>query len=120
MVLVDTSVWIEHFRHGSPMLVRLLNDGQVASHAAVIGELACGGLRRPTATLALLHRLPRALAASDDEARHFIDQHRLSGRGLGWVDVQLLAAAALSHSQLWTVDRRLHEAGQRLRLAFSA
>jgi len=120
VVLVDTSVWIEHFRHGSPMLVCLLNDGHVASHSAVIGELACGGLRRGTATLDLLRRLPRALAATDEEALHFLDRHRLSGRGLGWIDVQLLAAATLSHAQLWTVDRRRHEAGQRLRLAFSA
>jgi predicted nucleic acid-binding protein len=120
MVLVDTSVWIEHFRHGVAGLVSLLEAGRVASHPAVVGELACGTLRQRATTLDLLRRLPRALVATDDEALHFLDRHRLSGRGLGWTDVHLLAAAALSHCQIWSLDRQLDDAGRRLRLAFKA
>ena len=113
-------MWIEHFRHGLPALVRLLEAGQVQSHPAVVGELACGTLRQRATTLGLLHRLPRVLTATDDEALHFLERHHLSGLGLGWTDVHLLAATALGHGQLWTVDRQLHEAGRRLRLAFQA
>jgi predicted nucleic acid-binding protein len=120
VVLVDTSLWITHLRHGVTALVRLLEDGRVATHPAVIGELACGSLRQRATTLELLQRLPRALVASDDEALHFVDHHGLFGRGLGWIDVHLLAASALSHFQLWTADRRLHDAGRRLRLVFRA
>jgi predicted nucleic acid-binding protein len=89
----------------------------VASHPAVIGSLAWT-LRRRTITLDLLRRLPRAHVATDDEALRFLEQHRLFGRGLGWTDVHLLAAAALSHFPLWTMDQRLRDAGRRLRLAF--
>jgi predicted nucleic acid-binding protein len=120
MVLVDTSVWIEHFRHGVSGLASLLHDGRVASHPAVVGELACGTLRQRATTLDLLRRLPGALVATDDEALHFLDRHRLSGRGLGWTDLHLLAAAALSQFPLWSLDRRLDDAGRRLRLAFKA
>jgi len=119
VVLVDTSLWIDHFRRGVPALVELLHAGHVTCHPAIIGELACGTLRERTPTLDLLRRLPRAVVATDDEAMHFLDRHRLFGRGLGWTDVHLLAAAALSHLQLWTADQRLHEAGRRLRLAFT-
>ena len=120
MVLVDTSVWIDHFRRGTPALERLLITGGVKCHPAVIGELACGVLRQRDTTLGLLRRLPRALLATDGEALRFLQDHRLFGQGLGWTDVHLLAAATVSGCQLWTVDRRLHEAGRRLRLAFSA
>lgn len=119
MVLVDTSLWIEHLRHGVTTLATLLEDGRVASHPSVIGELACGTLHRRATTLDLMRRLPRALVATDDEALHVLERDRLLGRGLGWTDVHLLAAAALSHFQLWTADRRLHVAARRLRLAFS-
>ena len=119
MVLVDTSLWIEHFRRGSSVLERLLIEGRVACHAAVIGELACGTLRQRDRTLGLLRRLLSARPATDEEALRFLEDHRLFGRGLGWTDVHLLAAATLSGYQLWTVDRRLHQAAQRLRLGFS-
>ena len=120
MVLVDSSVWVDHFRRGEPALAELLESAHVACHPAVIGELACGTLRARSTTLDLLRRLPRALVATDDETLHFLDRHRLAGRGLGWVDVHLLAATALSHARLWTADRRLHDTARRLRLAFSA
>jgi len=119
VLLVDTSVWVEHFRHGVTTLARLLEEGRIACHPAVIGELACGSLAQRATTLDLLRRLPSALVATDAEALHFLDQHRLYGRGLGWTDVNLLAATALGHSRLWTLDQRLDLAARRLRLAFS-
>ena len=120
MVLVDTSVWIDHFRRSLPALEHLLLAGTVVCHPTVIGELACGALRRRAGTLDLLRRLPRAVAAADEEALRFIEDHRLFGRGLGWADVHLLAAATLSGCPLWTLDRRLNEAGHRLRVAYRA
>ena len=120
MVLVDTSIWIDHFRRGSSILAGLLEDGLVATHPAVIGELACGTLRQRATTLDLLGRLPTAVAASDVEALRLLDAHRLFGRGLGWVDVHLLAAAALTPCRLWTADRSLDQAARRVRLAFDA
>lgn len=118
MVLVDTSVWIDHFRRGVPVLAELLQESRVACHPAIVGELACGVLRQRDTTLALLCLLPSATAATDGEALRFLEDHRLFGRGLGWTDVHLLAAAAVSGYQLWTADRRLEEAAQKLRLAF--
>lgn len=118
VVLVDTSVWIEHFRRGGTALGRLLDDGLVVTHPAVIGELACGTLRRRATTLELLRRLPTAVSANDDEVVRFLDHHRLFGRGLGWADVHLLAAATLTPCGLWTLDRPLGEAARRLRVAF--
>ncbi|MEO6028524.1 MAG: PIN domain-containing protein [Candidatus Binatia bacterium] len=118
MVLVDTSVWIDHFRRGAPALADLLHEGRVACHPAVVGELACGVLRQRDTTLELLRHLPSAAAATDGEALRFLQDHRLFGRGLGWTDLHLLAAAAVSGYQLWTIDRRLEEAAQKLRLAF--
>jgi predicted nucleic acid-binding protein len=119
MVLVDTSVWIDHFRRSSPKLEQLLLAGGVSCHPVVIGELACGVLRRRETTLDLLRRLPRAAAATDEEALRFIEDHRLFGCGLSWADAHLLAAATLSTCALWTGDRRLHAAGRRLRIAYT-
>lgn len=118
MVLVDTPVWIEHFRGGVAELVALLDAGRVLAHPAVVGELSCGTLRRRATTLALMQQLPRAVVASDDEALLLLERHRLFGSGLGWTDVHLLAAAALSHCRLWTTDGRLAAAGKRLRVGF--
>ena len=105
--LVDTSVWIDHLRSGNARLIELLREDSVLIHPAVIGELACGTLRRRAETLASLRLLPQAPEASLDEVLHFIDERRLHGRGIGWVDAQLLASAALSGVSLWTLDVRL-------------
>jgi hypothetical protein len=118
--LVDTSVWIDHLRRGVPALQRLLLAGDVASHLAVIGELACGSLRQRAATIDLLRRLPRALTATDEEALRLIEDHRLFGCGLGWIDVHLLASAMMSSCGLWTLDRRLREASGRCQIAYDA
>jgi predicted nucleic acid-binding protein len=114
MVLVDTSVWIEHLRHGSERLVSLLEDGLVACHPFVIGELACGYVTRRDEMLALLGRLPMLAPVSHDEALQFVEARSLAGSGLGWVDVHLLAAARLVGAGLWTADARLKKIANRL------
>jgi predicted nucleic acid-binding protein len=109
MVLVDTSVWIEHFRSGGVGLDALLNDGQVVCHPFIVGELACGNLKNRSVILSLLQDLPMAVRAEDAEILHCIDHHRLMGKGLGYIDMHLLMSAILARIPLWTLDRRLCE-----------
>src|SRR5438477_7555955 len=110
MVLVDSSVWIAHFRDGHPELADLLNDGRVFMHPFIRGELACGNLKNRVTLLSDLSALPQAHCASDEDATHLIDVRGLWGRGLGWVDVHLLAAALISNCSFWTLDKRLASA----------
>ena len=117
MILADTSVWVEHLRRGEPRLASLLGAGEVSCHPFVIGELACGNLRRREELLGLLAALPALEKASDGEVLQFIARHRLQGKGLGLVDTHLLAACALARRQLWTFDTRLAKAAERLALA---
>lgn len=117
MVLVDTSVWIAHFRRASAALQEMLVAGAVACHPAIIGELACGTLKARAATLDLLRTLPRVGDATDEEALTFLEHHRLFGSGLGWTDVHLLASAAVSGCDIWTLDRKLMASARRLDLA---
>jgi predicted nucleic acid-binding protein len=120
MVLVDTSVWIDHLRRGDARLAKLLDAQQVLMHPFVAGELACGNLKNRREILGLLDALPQAVAATHAEVRGFIETHRLMGKGLGFVDTSLLAATALGgDAQLWTRDKRLREASLQLGLAFS-
>jgi len=107
VILVDTSVWVEHLRLDLPRLATLLHKGEVLIHPWVIGELACGNLRDRSQVLELLKGLLAATVASDAEVLLLIEQDRLMGRGIGYVDAHLLAAARLSHCRLWTQDRRL-------------
>jgi predicted nucleic acid-binding protein len=107
VLLADTSVWVDHFRHSNGTLVSLLNDGQVATHPFVIGELACGNLHARRTILALMAGLPSVTIATHDEAMVFAEAHHLYGRGLGWIDIHLLTSAVISNVQLWTLDRRL-------------
>ncbi len=116
MILVDTSVWVDHLRRGNDELARLLVDGEVLCHPFVIGELACGRLTDRAAVLAALQALPQAPGVEHQEALAFLEMHGLIGRGLGWIDVNLLASAMLSASSLWTLDRNLVEEARRLRL----
>ena len=104
MILVDTSLWVEHLRRGLPRLATLLQEGQVLIHPWVIGELACGNLRHRSAVLNLLQGLPAATVASDAEVLHMIERDRLMGRGIGYVDAHLLASAKLSRCDLWSRD----------------
>jgi len=120
MILVDTSVWVDHLRHGEARLADLLNDSQVLMHNFVLGELACGRLSDRIAVLKLLGDLPRAPMASDEEVLFFIERHSLPGRGIGYIDAHLLAATSLGESGLlWTRDRRLGSAAGDLGLAWS-
>lgn len=108
MILVDTSVWVEHLRTGDPGLATLLNSSQVLMHPFVLGELACGNLRQRAELLRLLKDLPQSTVARDEEVLFFIERHRLMGRGIGYVDAHLLAAVALDGAaRLWTHDKRL-------------
>jgi len=119
MVLVDTSVWVDHFRSGSAALADLLNQGLVAVHPFVNGELACGNLGKRSEILSLLQALPQAEKISDDEILFYIEKNSLSGKGLGLIDVHLLASAQLGDPLFWTRDRRLHDVTKKLNLAFS-
>lgn len=111
MTLIDTSIWVNHFRERDAKLVQLLIDGEAGVHPFVVGELACGNLKNRDATLDNLIRLPHARVASETEVRLLLDASRLWGNGLGWVDVHLLAAAKLSGWALFTADRALRRAG---------
>jgi predicted nucleic acid-binding protein len=117
MVLVDSSVWIDHLSKGNGRLVQLLNDGMVMCHPFVIGELACGHLRNREEILGLLAALPQAPLADHDEVLRLIDRHSLFGRRLGWVDVHLLGSSLLAASALWTLDKPLSQAAGELRVA---
>ncbi len=118
MILVDTSVWIDHLRKGDAALADLLNRGSVLMHPFIVGEIACGNLSRRALVLQLLADLPAAAVAGHDEAMAFIDRHALHGKGIGYIDVHLLASVALTPgASLWTRDKRLHEVAKRIGLA---
>ena len=118
MILVDTSVWIDHFRRTDPTLVELLNDGRVLGHPFVTGELALGNLRNRDEILDALQGLHKSSVATNDEVLLCITQNALSGLGIGYVDAHLLASVRLSQgSKLWTRDKRLRAAAGRLGLA---
>jgi predicted nucleic acid-binding protein len=114
VILVDTSIWIDHLRRSDPTLVALLHGSQVCSHPMIIGELALGSLRDRSTVLGLLTDLPRTPRATDAELLAFVERHALFGIGLSVVDAHLLAAVQLSSSdRLWTRDRRLRAAAER-------
>ena len=112
MILVDTSVWVQHLRRGVPRLVELLDQEMVICHPFVIGELAMGSLKNRASILTLLHRLPSTDVAAHRDVFALVERRRLHGAGLGWVDVHLLAAALLAGARLWTLDRGLARAAQ--------
>jgi predicted nucleic acid-binding protein len=114
VTLVDTSVWVDHLRHGDEELRALLDRGEVLCHPFIIGELACGSIANRTEVLELLRALPQSTIAEHDEAMHFLHKRRLYGRGLGWIDLHLLASASLSNVRLWTTDRALKRAAEQL------
>ena len=119
MVLVDTSVWIDHLRSGDAVLADLLEEARVLGHPFVVGELACGNLKNRREILRHLGELPEAPLATHLEVMTFIERHGLMGRGVGYVDVHLLASTALADAtRLWSRDRRLDGLATALELAF--
>ena len=118
MILLDTSVWVDHLRRGDSLVVRILESGEAASHALVVGELACGNLKSRARVIDLLRALPQSAIATDDEVLYLIARHKLMGRGIGYVDAHLLASALIGGSLLWTRNKRLREIALELRVAF--
>ena len=119
VVLVDTSIWVDHLRKGNSGLVSLLDDGAVVCHPFIVGELACGVMTNRVQILSLLQALPKADTASPDEVLLFIDNRGLAGKGLGYVDTHLLASAVLTGVPLWTLGKKLQRAAAGLRAAYA-
>jgi predicted nucleic acid-binding protein len=120
LILVDTSVWVDHLRRGDARLVALLESAKAASHPLVIGEIACGSLADRKTVLTLLQDLPMVAVADGDEVLAYIERRQLYGKGLGYVDMHLLAAVALTAGAwLWTRDKRLHVAAVSLGCAYT-
>lgn len=107
MILVDSSVWIDHFRKPSSRLEALLEAEDVCTHPLVIGEVACGNLKNRREIIALMHALPILQKVDDDEMLFFVDRHQLNGKGVGLIDIHLLASCLLDKSRMWTFDKRL-------------
>lgn len=121
MILVDTSIWVDHLNHGDRHLISALRHGRVLVHPFVVGELALGNLRQRQTVLGDLSNLPAAIVASDDEVHALIERRRLFGLGIGYVDAHLLAATMLTAgARFWTRDKRLAAIAGQLGLAASA
>lgn len=120
MIIVDTSVWVDHLHKAVPLLGDVLENGEVATHPFVIGEIACGEIARRREVLDLLLTLPSAVVADDDEVLHFIEHYRLMGKGIGYIDAHLLASAVLTNgATLWTRDKRLNAIAVNLQIEFA-
>ena len=120
MILVDTSVWIDHFRRSGRHLSALLDKEIVCAHPFILGELACGNIKNRKEIISLLRALPEVHKASDDETLYFIEQHNLGGRGIGLIDVHLLASCFINRCSLYTLDKRLKEVAEDLNIAYPA
>ena len=121
MILVDTSVWVDHLQHGNAQLAEQLGKGQVLAHPFVLGELALGSLRQRAKVLDAMQNLPMAAVASSDEVLTFIGTHTLHGMGIGYVDAHLLASSRLTPAaRLWTLDERLQAAAHQMGLSANA
>ena len=118
MTLVDTSVWVEHFRKGDLKLQDLLADSKAVVHPFIIGELACGNLKNRAEILHLLSELPQSIVAEQGEVLKLVDSKRLFGTGLGWIDAHLLASALLSNVTLISYDKAVREAASRLGIKY--
>ena len=119
MVLVDTSVWIDHLRSNEPELVKLLESNRVLGHPFVRGELALGNLSKRQMILKALDNLPQTPVAFNDEMNVFIENHALFGLGIGFIDAHLLASTRLAvNTKLWTRDKRLLTTASKFDLAY--
>jgi predicted nucleic acid-binding protein len=117
VTLVDTSVWVDHFRRSNSALSQMLMDGEVLSHPFVIGELACADFKNRAEIRRLLTALPTTNPAEHDEVLHLVEDKRLFGRGIGWLDVHLLASCMITGCALWTNDKPLRAAAASLAVA---
>src|SRR3989304_3904897 len=118
MVLVDTSVWVSYLRDGNAELASLLNDGRVLSHPLIVGELAGGNLKDRSVILSFLKLLPMSIEADHDEVLSFIENNRLMGKGMGYVDVHLITSAVLTGVPVWTLDKKLAQAADSLHIRY--
>ena len=118
-VLVDTSIWVNHFRSSTTHLEGLLENTKVICHPLIIGELACGNLKNRNEILSLLSALPMAPEVDYDEALEFIEINNLMGKGIGFIDVVLLASSRLAELPIWTNDKRLKEAAHGLYISYT-
>ncbi|NKB76680.1 MAG: PIN domain-containing protein [Gammaproteobacteria bacterium] len=119
MILVDTSIWIDHFRNGDTNLITLLQGRQVLVHPFIIGELACGNLTNRVEILSMLSRLPQTKLPGNDEVLYLIEENSLMGKGIGFIDAHLIAATRLTQTALiWTRDKRLSKAASSLGFAY--
>ena len=118
MVLVDTSAWVTHLRYRNRALEALLNDGHVICHPFIVGELACGVLKNRVEILALLQSLPIATQIEHEEVMQFIENYHLMGKGLGYIDMHLLASALLTEVPLWILDKKLNEVSSKLGIIY--
>ena len=114
ITLADTSVWVDHLRHDRHGLASLLEQNAVLCHPFVVGELACGSLADRDRLLRLLSALPRAMVVEHEEVMRLVGDRRIHGRGLGWIDMHLLASSILEKCALWTLDKRLEAAATEL------
>ena len=119
MILVDTSIWIDHLRKGDITLIELLNANKVLAHPFVIGEIACGNLNNRKEILSMLDRLPKVKTAENEEVLYFISENGLMGRGIGFIDAHLLASTLLMQNTfIWTRDKRLSQVASHLTIAY--
>jgi predicted nucleic acid-binding protein len=114
MVLVDTSIWVSHLRDGNVGLEKLLSDGEVVCHPFIVGELACGNLENRYEILTYLQSLPMTILAEDEEVLKFIESNQLMGKGLGYIDIHLIASAVLTDVPLWTFDKTLDKFAKKI------
>jgi predicted nucleic acid-binding protein len=118
VVIVDTSVWINHFNSSDLDLVVLLDNNRVLMHDFVLGEIACGSLKARIQKLELLNDLPKSAIAEISEVLFFIEKNKLMSKGIGFVDTHLLASASITKCKVWTYDKRLQLAAEQLKLSY--
>ncbi len=119
MIMADTSVWIDHFRYGNEQLSKLLNQGKVVIHDLIIGEFACGNLKNRQKILSYMQALPKAVNPTYEEILIFIENYKLYGKGLGYIDICLLCSSLLTNVKIWTLDKRLDNTGKLLDINFN-
>jgi predicted nucleic acid-binding protein len=118
VILVDTSIWVNHFRRSDETLAGLLQQAEVLCHPFVIGELSCGNLKNRREILRLLADLPAAVIADHQEVLQFVEMRKLIGKGIGWIDAHLLASTVISDCTLWTADKKLRASAEAVGVAY--